>query len=119
MVSQPRNRSRDRTAAGRGRRPRLPLCVAAMLALAAAARAGAQADPMGVQGPRTVQAGHVRSSLAGRIDALRERYERRDLGARSTGDDSLPEPPAAAGAPPPPDAPDGEITRQRLQELVR
>jgi hypothetical protein len=93
--------------------------MAAMLALAAASRAGAQADPMGVPRPQTAPAVQARSSLAGRIDALRERYERRALAARSAVDDPLPEPPAAAGVPPPPDAPDGEITRQRLQESVR
>ncbi len=119
MVSQPRNRRRDDKRSGRDRRSRLLASVAAMLALAAAPRADAQADPMGVQRPQTVQAGRVRSNLAARVDALRERYEQRDRGARSVVDDSLPEPPAAAGVPPLPDAPDGEITRQRLQGSVR
>jgi len=119
MISQHRNRRRDGKGAAGDRRTRLPLSVAAMLALAAAPGAGAQADPMGVQRPQTAQAAQIRSSLAGRIDALRERYERRDLSARSAGDGPLPEPPAAAGVPPPPDAPDGEITRQRLRESIR
>ena len=119
MVSQRRDRSSDGKRTVRVWRSRVPLSMAAMLALAAAPRAGAQANPMGVQRPRTVQAADARSSLFGRIDALRERYEHRVLSARSAVDDAVPEPPPAAGVPPPPDAPDGEITRQRLQESVR